>query len=308
MYSADDPRSSLSTAARPTPTPAATSFAAADYVRFYDMPPQADDANGKTWIGRGQAFVIAHTQAEAGGTFSRSGQVDEYVVLLPDRDAPATITWEGQTQEVPGHSIAFVPPGDSTVTLPKGGRLVRMFTSQSEDLTAASANADAYATPHPNIPPFQPWPEPRGGHRIRFYSLDVPDEPGRFGRIFRCTTLMVNMLPVERQPRDITKLSPHYHDDFEQCSLVLAGAFTHHLRWPWTADLNAWRADEHELCGTPSITVIPPPAIHTSRGMDEHLNQLVDIFAPPRLDFSQKQGWVLNADDYPMPGEEGSAQ
>ena len=105
---------------------------------------------------------------------------------------------------------------------------------------------------------------------MRVYSLDVPEDPGRFGRIWRCTTFMVNFLPVQHGPRDTTKLSPHYHDDFEQCSLALAGAFTHHIRWPWTTNLKAWRPDDHEYCGS-------------------------------RFDFSQKPGWVLNADDYPMP-------
>ena len=300
MYNSSDPRASLATAKS---GPTATEFAAAEYLRFYDMAPQEDDANGRTWLGRGQNFIIAHSDAKPGATFSRTGQVDEYVVLLPDAEPSAAITWQGQTETVPGYSLAFVPPGDSTVVMPDGGRLIRMLTTRSDDLARKCVNAAAYAEHHPNIPPFQPWPEPRGGHRVRVYSLDVPDEPGRFGRIWRCTTLMVNFLPPQRGPRDITKLSPHHHDDFEQCSLSLEGAFTHHIRWPWTPNLNAWRADEHELCASPSVTVIPPPAIHTSRGMDEGVNQLVDIFCPPRLDFSQKQGWILNADDYPMPSD-----
>lgn len=298
MYNSGDPRASLASAKA---GPSATEFAGAEYLRFYKADPQEDDDNGRTWLGRGQNFVIAHSEARPGARFARSGQVDEYVVLLPDAGSPATITWRGRTETVPGHSIAFVPPGDSTVTMPEGGRLVRMFTTRSADLAAACANADAYAAPHPNIPAFEPWPEPPGGPRVRHYSLDVADEPGRFGRIWRCTTLMVNVLPAQVGPRDVTKLSPHHHDDFEQCSLVLEGTFTHHIRWPWTPDLTVWRQDEHEVCGTPSITVIPPPAIHTSRGMDAGVNLLVDVFCPPRLDFSQKRGWVLNADEYPMP-------
>lgn len=298
MYNSSDPRTSLATAKS---GPTATEFSAAEYLKFYDMRPSQEDANGKTWLGRGQNFVIAYSESQPGAAFGRDAQVDEYVVLLPDRESSATITWEGRTETVAGYSIAFVPPGASTVSMPDGGRLVRMFTTRSDDLASACANADAYASQHPNIPPFEAWPEPRGGFKVRSYSLDVPAQPGRFGRIFRCTTFMVNCLPEEQGPRDTTRLSPHYHDDFEQCSLALQGTYTHHIRWPWTADLGAWRADEHEQCGSPSITVIPPPAIHTSRGMEQGVNQLVDIFSPPRVDFSQKHGWVLNADDYPVP-------
>jgi hypothetical protein len=300
MYDVSDPRSSLASAAKAS-APAATTFTGADYAKFYESKPQDTGPQGRTWYARGQNFIVAYSEAQPGATFERQTQPDEYVVLVPDAGTPVAIRAEQSVESVPGESLAIVPPGRSTVSVPSGGRIVRFFTTRSHDLATKCSNAQSYATPHPNIPPFEPWPAPSAGYRIRAYSLNVPPKPGRFGRIFRCTTFMINYLDPFIGPRDPTKMSPHHHDDFEQCSLCLEGAFTHHLRWPWTTDMTAWRADDHEHCGSPSLAVIPPPSIHTSQATDPGINQLVDIFCPPRIDFSEKPGWVLNADDYPMP-------
>jgi hypothetical protein len=299
MYDKSDPRSGL--APTSSQAPVWTSYSPADYARFYEMEPQESGDWGRTWLVRGQNAVIAYSEVKAGARFERKSQVDEWVLLLPDPGITVTVTAGGETRKVEGYSVTFVPPGDSTIVVNETGRIVRLFTTRSTDLTDKCPNASAHATRHENMPDFEPWPVPPDGYRIRSYSLDVPDEPGRFGRIWRCTTFMVNYLAPQHGPRDIGKLSPHHHDDFEQYSLAVQGSFIHHMRWPWTPNMRMWRQDEHEFCGTPSVAVIPPPAIHTTRGMDPGTNQLVDIFSPPRRDFSLKPGWVLNADDYPMP-------
>jgi mannose-6-phosphate isomerase-like protein (cupin superfamily) len=123
-------------------------------------------------------------------------------------------------------------------------------------------------------------------------------------RNFRSTNLMVNVMTRRGGPRDPKKLSPHSHEDFEQASLVLEGDYMHHLRLPWTPDPTTWRAGEHVTIGAPSITVIPAKVVHTSNNVGPARSWLLDIFAPPRVDFSKKPGMVINAADYPMP--EGS--
>jgi hypothetical protein len=298
MFDARDPRSSLAVAAPPAGAGVA---AAADYVEFHKLPPQEADATCRTWLARGQNFVLAYSEAEAGATLSRSAQAGEYVLLLPDAVSSVQISTPDERVSVHGQSLVIVPPGESTISVAAGGRLVRVFTDRAKDLLPRCSNSASYAEPHPHVAPLQPWPDPVGGSRIRPYSLDVPRQEGRFGRIWRCTTIMVNWGEPRPGPRDVKKMSPHAHPDFEQCSLVLEGEFIHHLRWPWTTDLHEWRPDDHVRVGNPSMTVIPPTSIHTSHAMAAGDNLLIDIFCPPRVDFSEKPGWVLNADEYPMP-------
>lgn len=279
---------------------AASTFKGAEYARWYEQPPQEQNPKSRSWYTRGQSMIVAYTEADAGAVLARDDQPDEYMLLLPSRDSVVTMTAGAQRETVPGYSVVVVPPGKSLMEVEAGGPIVRIFSTNALDLLPKCSNADSYAAaPDPNVKPFAAWPDPPGGFAIRVYSLDVPKSPGRFGRLFRCTTIMINCIHPS-PPRDTRNLSPHHHPDFEQGSLCLEGAYTHYLRWPWVTDKAAWRPDAAELCRSPSLCNIPPPAIHTSQSMDE-VNVLVDIFAPPRADFSAKPGWVLNEDDYPTP-------
>ena len=302
MLDQSDPRASLATygvgaTGRSLP---ATRIAPAEYVRFYGLEPQETSGAAQTWYARGQNFVVSFSDVDAGASFVRVNQPDEYVILLPEREPGIEVVTAEGTTRVDGYSLTVVPPGGSRVRVLGRGPLVRLFTSRPRELAARAQNASSYWEPHPNVAPLSPWPEPVEGFRLRPYSLDVRPSPGRLGKIFRCTTLMVNVLDSRIGPRDTSRLSPHHHDNFEHCSLVLAGEYVHHVRFPWTSNLQNWIEDDHTRIGAPSIAVIPPPSIHTSQAVGEGVNQLIDIFSPPRLDFSQEPGWVLNADDYPM--------
>ena len=303
MYDKTDPRSSLSTAAAAPAPVVAKPFDKASCIHFKDGPADESEALSRKWYGRGNNFIVCYVEAEAGAKISRKSQPDEFVILLPQTASTLSIQSEYGSEEIPGYSVVIVPAGDSTIEVKTPGSFFVLYTTESRDLAAKAANAAAYAGPRHHVAPLTPWPDPVDGPKIRRYSMEVASQPGRFGRIWRCTTFMVNLF-VEDAPRDVEKVSPHYHDDFEQGSLLMTGTMSHHVRWPWTSNMRNWLPDEHMDCHSPSLAVIPPPAIHTSNGTGSELRLMVDVFCPPRVDFSEKPGWVLNADEYPMPAQQ----
>src|SRR4051794_23364923 len=136
MYDASDPRASLAAAPTSAAKPAPVTFAAADVGKFYETAPQEDDANGKSWFIRSQNAVLIYTDARDGARFKRDGQVDEYVLLLPDGGISATVTATDGTTKVPGYSVAFIPAGNSEIVISGTGKIIRMYTTRSKDLAA----------------------------------------------------------------------------------------------------------------------------------------------------------------------------
>jgi hypothetical protein len=300
MYAKDDIRSQLKTQSAPTTTTdASTPIKPAQWIEYHKLPPtETTPLGSKVWIARSASMVFVWADAVKGDKFIRTGQVDEYSVLMY-YSAPIKVAAGEESAEVTEDAFVVVPPGDSTIEMLEDGPLIRVFSIFNEDLITASLNKDTYAVPDVRHVPVVPWPDPVDGFKLRVYPLRLtPIVQGRFGRIYRTTTMMINFLAPEPQPRDIYHLSPHFHDDFEQVSMAVKGTFVHHIRYPWGPDSTQWHEDEHGEAETPSITIIPPPTIHTTQGIGPS-QQLLDIFSPPREDFSN-QGWVLNADDYPQ--------
>jgi mannose-6-phosphate isomerase-like protein (cupin superfamily) len=273
----------------------------ASVARWHDQAPQQETAGARSWLARGANFVVAHTQASDGARLARLAQPDEYMVLLAG--CGATITAGSERIEAEADSVTIVPPGDSEVVVHGSGEVVRVFSHLAADLMAAAGNAADYAQGAPDVAPLVPWPTPADGFRLRNYRLADHVQADTNMRIFRSTNLMLNVMTPRMAARDVRKLSPHSHADFEQGSLALRGQWMHHKRYPWVPDMTAWRDDEHVEVGSPSLTVIPPKVIHTSRNTNDGGAWLVDIFAPPRMDFSSKPGKVANERDYPLPAQ-----
>jgi hypothetical protein len=265
-------------------------------------PSELSQALTPTWYVRSDSCCVAYSIVSAGDELSRSEQADEYMVVFPGASTSAEVRAGEDVRAVDGETVAVVPAGDSTIRMKSTGVVVRIFSNSVSDLLPKCLNAAS----HEGRPvhPYQTWPESNSPGTVKVYALaDIPDDSSRFGRIFRCSTVMANVLPATIGPRDLAKrpMKPHHHDEFEQISLQLDGDFLHHMRTPWIGNRTEWRDDEHVTCESPAIVVIPRQIQHGLESVGPMRHQLLDIFAPPRIDFSTQPGWVLNGDDYPMP-------
>ncbi|MEI9852215.1 MAG: hypothetical protein WDN24_16700 [Sphingomonas sp.] len=266
---------------------------------YYDEPPAVATDGHRSWVTRARNFAIVYTEAKAGAKIAGDFADEHFLYMV---DGHLRIAAGGEQAELEGESLAIVPPGASEIAVLADGVFVQVVTD-AEAIVALAPNAAAYADGAPEVTPTQAWPEPVGGYRLRAWALPEVYASGGMVNAFRTRKLMVAPYPRFPEPRDETKLTPHSHEDFEQASVALEGEWVHHLRVPWTANRQDWRADEDIEIGSPSTTIIPAGVIHTSRGVTGEGWVLLDVFGPPRVDFSLRPGAVRNAEDYPMPAE-----
>jgi quercetin dioxygenase-like cupin family protein len=273
-------------------------FREASIGRYYDESPQLIGKGVRSWITRGANFAIVVSHGEAGASLSGTAQDEQFVYAL---EGGVSVDAGTGSEQLAVEDLAILPPAEWTIRFEQAGHVVQLITAD-EALARQAPNATRYADGASEVAPIVPWPEPVGGYRLRRYSTLEAYARGGLVHAFRTRKLM--MVPYARflEPRDETALTPHSHADFEQGSIGLEGEWIHHLRVPWTPNRRHWRPDVHLQVGSPSALIIPAGVIHTSQGIAGEGMRLIDVFAPPRMDFSER-GWVDNAADYPMPGQ-----
>jgi hypothetical protein len=269
--------------------------------RHYEDAPQFSGGGMRSWVTRGANFAVVCSIGESGASFSGTAQDEQFVYAL---EGGVHVVCGAESAMLEAEDLAILPPGNWTIRFDRTGIVVQQVTAD-EVIAGLAPNAACYADGAPEVARITAWPEPVGGYRLRRYSTLEAYARGGMVHAFRTRKLM--FVPYARflEPRDETQLSPHSHADFEQGSIALEGQWLHHLRVPWTPDRRSWRPDLHLELGSPSTTIIPAGIIHTSQGIAGAGMRLIDVFAPPRLDFSER-GWVDNAAEYPMPPKTGA--
>lgn len=245
---------------------------------------------------RGQNFTLRRfgPAPEAKGSICSA---DETLVIFSG--AGGTVETAEEVLRVPPRSLVIAPPGTTVVETDGPAAAYALTTGAAADAERA-LNAGDYRVADPRVRPVGAVPGASGicAPGLRLYPVDKIPFPAGNARLkfLRTATMSINWVEYDG-PRPRSQLSPHAHEDFEQGSLAISGAFVHHIRTPWGRDADEWREDAHIEASDDSLLIIPPTLIHTTEGVGDGPHVLIDIFAPAREDFLAK-GWVHNAGDY----------
>ncbi|MDR0359033.1 MAG: hypothetical protein LBJ87_06170 [bacterium] len=240
----------------------------ARFARFAEYDPDETDGDTLTWYVRGRNVLVAYTEADTGAVLDSSHQPDEYVVLLPDTRGTVHVRAAEETVEVPGASLAVVPPGPSEIRVDGRMPVVRLFPARSREAADGSATE-----PEPQLDG-----SPLNRSSIRCHDLSTPPELGSAIRLWRSPALLVACPDPVRGPVDPASVVPRSYPDAERYALVLRGEFVHRVGRPAAGDAGE---EEQERCGAPSLAIIPPRMVNASQAVGPGVNELVDVYCPP---------------------------
>jgi mannose-6-phosphate isomerase-like protein (cupin superfamily) len=250
---------------------------------------------------RSQNAYVTYGVCPGGANLPLGESAEERMLLLFHPSARIIVQADGVVADVLQDSVVILPPGSASLSAEGSFTLIHLEPVGASAVVDAAVNEGEYHDVDPRIAPYTRWPAPPAGYRLRVYPLsDAPAVNGVLGRIYTCSSLMVNVFEPQLGPRDPEALSPHSHEDFEQCSITIAGDYVHYVRTPWTSRQSHWRSDEAVTVESPSVAIIPAGVVHTTAAVGEGPHGLIDVFCPPRADFSGKPGWVRNGGDYPL--------
>lgn len=241
---------------------------------------------------RGANFLVEWLDVSAGATHRLDSRFE--TILLLD-DIGARISAAGQSETARAHSVCVLPPGAVDLDFDTAGSAIVLRT---DGFAAGAINAADYAERHARVAPIGTPYSRTGGPLIQVIAVDEIKAPAAKPRlrIVQSATMSISWIEYSGV-RDRSRLTPHNHEDFEQGSLAIAGSFLHHIRAPWGPNANLWLDDVHHTAPARSLTMIPPPLIHTTEGLGEERHVLVDVFAPVRHEF-HAQGWISNGSLY----------
>src|SRR5690606_20655329 len=102
---------------------------------------------------------------------------DVYEHMVGVVEGEVDITSSAGSGQASADAVAIVPPGESAIVARTLAKVFRVFAPAPEQLKDVCLNWGSYDTPRHNVAPFELWPEPVDGYKLRIYQYaDMPQD------------------------------------------------------------------------------------------------------------------------------------